>query len=74
MFNYDELIEETIPSDLRFKKLFPEDLERSRNCSYAFTECQLLDDYPGWAIDAELYEGGPEKKAFLKRIMLRSIR
>lgn len=50
MFDYDDFIENKLPSDIRFSKLLPNDLVRWIECRDVRTE-DLLHNYLDWAGD-----------------------
>ena len=55
-FNYYGFIEDELPSDLWFSKLFPDDLEKWVRCRDAETEKLLLDIHSDWVWDKIRYE------------------
>lgn len=48
IFDYDDVIENTLPSDIRFSKLFPNDIQRWTRCRDAETEKLLHGKYLKW--------------------------
>ena len=48
MFDYDDFIEYHLPSDIRFSKLFPNDIKKWVRCRDVVMEMLLLHYYTGW--------------------------
>ena len=64
MLDYDEFIENTLPSVIQFSKLFLNDIEWWVRCTDVSTEELLLKECMGWVVDVNHYEEDPARKAF----------
>ena len=69
MLDYETLIEKVLPSILRFRNSFPNDLERSMLCRDAVTKAYLLRNYEGWAKDMCDHEEGLDRKPFYEALL-----
>ena len=61
MFDYDEFNQNKLSSDLRIKKLFPNDIQKWVRCRDFKTEELLLDDYRLWASDLSQMDEDPAR-------------
>lgn len=66
MFDYDNFIENGLPSDIWFSKLLSNDIRRLVRCRDAETGRLLLYNYTNWAFDMDNYQGDHERGAFYK--------
>lgn len=66
MFDYDDIIENRLPSDTRVSKLFPNDIERWTRCRDLETEHLLLRDYMAWIRGMKRCEKDPAGRNFYK--------
>ena len=67
MFDYDNFIG-ILPSDIRFSKLFPNDIERWTRCRDHETEWLILLEYEDWAKELKDYDSDPERVAFYREL------
>lgn len=66
MLDYDNVIENELPSDIRFSKLFPNDIERWVRCRDVETERLILTEYLDWALNMQCYDGDKTRTEFYK--------
>lgn len=63
MFDYDDFIENRLPSDIQFCKLFPNDVVRWTRCRDVHTGGLLIHDYRDWVRDME-FHADPARRDF----------
>ena len=68
MFDYDTYIENTLPSDIRFSKLFPNDVQRWTRARDHQTEHDALVEYGLWAYHMRDYESDPARRTFFQKL------